>query len=106
MEGPLFPVYAILFFTSLLSTFIIPPFQQCNKYSKEITVKVVDKYQGESCNSKGRGCSKEYMFVLETEKGYKYESNFEVDSYYRFNIGDKFTYTPYSCHQSKILSDK
>lgn len=106
MEGFLFPTYATLFFISLLSTFIVPPFYECSKYNKEITVKVIDKYLGESCSSKGRNCSRTYMFVLETEKGYKFESSFNVDSYYRFNVGNKITYTPYSCHQSKVLFDK
>lgn len=105
-EGDLFPIYAVLFFISLVSTFIIPPYYECNKYSKEITVKVVDKYLGESCNSKGTGCSRQYMFVLETQKGYRYESNFNVDSYHRFNVGDSMTYTPKSCYDSRDLFDK
>lgn len=105
-DNPLWFLSLFLFFISFTSIFVVPPVYECKKYKKEITVKVVDKYLGESCNSKGTGCYREYVFVLETQKGYKYESNFEVDSYYRFNIGDEITYTPYDCRQSKILPDK
>lgn len=105
-DTPLYVLYLFLFFISLGSIFIVPSIYKCSTYDKEIRLKIIDKYIVEGCNSKRKFCSRTYIFVLETEKGYKYETTFNIDSYSKFNIGDYITYTPTSCHESKLLFDK
>lgn len=105
-DTPLYVLYLFLFFISLGSIFIVPSIYKCSTYDKEIRLKIIDKYIVEGCNSKGKFCSRTYTFVLETEKGYKYETTFNIDTYYKYNVGDYMMYAPKACHESEILFNK
>lgn len=97
-----------IFFSSLAFMFSLVHYKhtKCKELLKEVNVTVIEKYIGESCSNKGRSCSREYMFVLKTDKGYLYEKSFNVDTYHRFNPGDKISYSPSNCSHVEFLLDK
>lgn len=60
-----------------------------------LTFTVKDKTISTYCySSKINSCSDSYILILETDNNYFFKQEFNVDTYYKFNVGDRISYQP------------
>lgn len=94
-----------VYFTALvifsLFTLVNQGSKECQQdIDKGIKVLIKDKYTLDS-NS-----SRLYMFTLETEKGFLFDRNFNINSYQNHSVGDTILYHPASCSDMSYIRDK
>lgn len=94
-----------VYFTALvifsLFTLVNQGSKECQQdIDKGVKVLIKDKYTLDSNSSRF------YVFTLETEKGFLFDRNFNINSYQNHSVGDIILYHPASCSDMSYIRDK